>query len=79
MGKKVISLGAGEVLLTSIDKDGQKEVLTDLIKEFQRFVKFLIVSGGLGNFEHLDKLLKIGSVDDFCTKALHYNDLILKN
>ena len=36
--KKVISLGAGEVLLTSIDKDGTKGFDLDLIKEFQRFV-----------------------------------------
>ncbi len=79
--KKVISLGAGEVLLTSIDKDGTKRGFDlDLIKRVSKICKVpLIVSGGLGNFEHLDKLLKIGSVDGIsAAKALHYNDLSIK-
>lgn len=79
--KKVISLGAGEILLTSIDKDGTKRGFDlELIKKVSKICKVpLIVSGGLGTFNHLNELLETSIVDGIsAAKALHYNDLTIK-
>ena len=63
--KKIVSLGAGEILLTSIDKDGTKKGFDlDLVSKVSKICKIpLIVSGGLGTTEHLKQLFKAGVVD----------------
>mgnify|MGYP000120493775 CR=1 FL=1 len=55
-------LGAGEILLTSMDKDGTK---TGYDLELTRAISSLvsipvIASGGVGNLEHLHQGIKIG-------------------
>jgi len=60
--KKIQSLGAGEILLTSMDRDGTKKGYDlDLIKKVSDLVNIpVIASGGVGNLEHLHQGIKIG-------------------
>ena len=63
--KKVESLGAGEILLTSMDKDGTKEgydiELTKIVSENVNIP--IIASGGAGKPEHLYEVLVEGKAD----------------
>ena len=60
--KKMESLGAGEILLTSMDRDGTKKGYDlDLTKKVSNLVNIpVIASGGVGNLEHLHQGFKIG-------------------
>ena len=60
--KKIQSLGAGEILLTSMDRDGTKKGYDlDLTKKVSKLVNIpVIASGGVGNLEHLHQGIKIG-------------------
>ena len=60
--EKMESLGAGEILLTSMDRDGTKKGYDlDLTKKVSNFVNIpVIASGGVGNLEHLHQGIKIG-------------------
>ena len=59
---KMESLGAGEILLTSMDRDGTKKGYDlDLTKKVSNLVSIpVIASGGVGNLEHLHQGFKIG-------------------
>jgi len=63
--KKVERLGAGEILLTSMDKDGTKEgydiELTKMVSENVNIP--IIASGGAGEPEHLYEVLVEGKAD----------------
>ena len=60
--KKMENLGAGEILLTSMDRDGTKKGYDlDLTKKVSEILKIpIIASGGVGNLEHLYHGFKIG-------------------
>ena len=60
--KKMEILGAGEILLTSMDRDGTKKGYDlDLTKKVSNLVNIpVIASGGVGNLEHLHQGFKIG-------------------
>ena len=60
--EKMESLGAGEILLTSMDRDGTKKGYDlDLTKKVSKLVNIpVIASGGVGNLEHLHQGIKIG-------------------
>ena len=60
--KKMEKLGAGEILLTSMDRDGTKKGYDlDLTKKISNLVSIpVIASGGVGNLEHLYQGFKIG-------------------
>ncbi len=62
---EVVSRGAGEILLTSIDNDGGKEGYDkELICKVAEVVRIpLIVFGGTGKWEHLIEGLNINGVD----------------
>lgn len=57
--------GAGEILLTSMDKDGTREGFdTDLLKTVSEAVNIpVIASGGAGTLEHLKDAVLEGSAD----------------
>jgi cyclase len=59
------SLGAGEILLTSMDKDGQKSgfdlALTRSVTDALEIP--VIASGGVGNLQHLADGVKQGGAD----------------
>jgi cyclase len=63
--KKMQSLGAGEILLTSMDKDGQKSgfdlALTRAVTDALEIP--VIASGGVGNLQHLADGVKLGGAD----------------
>jgi len=63
--KKMEELGAGEIMLTSMDKDGTKDgydiELTRTISE--RVTIPVIASGGAGTLEHLYEGLVAGKAD----------------
>jgi cyclase len=60
-----VALGAGEILLTSMDRDGTKQgydlVLTKKIS--QAVTVPVIASGGVGTLEHLYEGLAVGAAD----------------
>ena len=73
--KKVESLGAGEILLTSIDKDGTKDGYdTTLTKEIVSSVHIpVIASGGCGMPEHMLEIFKKSDVDAALAASIfHY-------
>jgi len=63
--KKMQTLGAGEILLTSMDQDGQKRgfdlALTRAVTDVLEIP--LIASGGVGNLQHLADGVKQGGAD----------------
>ena len=63
--KRVESLGAGEILLTSMDRDGtQSGYDLDLTRRIADAVGIpVIASGGVGNLEHLYEGLTAGGAD----------------
>ncbi len=75
--KKVENLGAGEILLTSMDKDGTKDgydlELTAAISESLGIP--VIASGGAGNLEHLYEAVIKGKADAvLCASIFHYRE-----
>jgi imidazole glycerol-phosphate synthase subunit HisF len=65
IAKKMEELGAGEILLTSMDKDGTKEGYDlELTKNITNIVNIpVIASGGVGNLDHLYQGFKIGNAN----------------
>ena len=63
--KKMQQLGAGEILLTSMDRDGQKNgfdlALTRAVTDALEIP--VIASGGVGNLQHLADGVKLGGAD----------------
>ncbi len=71
--KKINLIGAGEILLTSIDKEGMRKGFdVKLAQEASKSSKIpLIISGGMGSLEHLKDIVNM--VDAICVAdALHY-------
>lgn len=76
--KKVVSLGAGEILLTSIDADGTKNgYALDLTKAVSEAVNVpVIASGGAGSKEHFLEAFTKGKADATLAASLfHYKEL----
>lgn len=70
-------LGAGEILLTSMDRDGTKDgydiLLTRTISESVKIP--VIASGGAGNLEHLYEALDAGKADAVLAASIfHYRE-----
>ena len=75
--KKVENLGAGEILLTSMDADGTKDgydlVLTKSISKNTNLP--IIASGGCGNSKHVVDAFKDGKADAaLMASILHYRE-----
>lgn len=62
---RAVALGAGEILLTSMDEDGQKQGYDlELTRAVSRAAPVpVIASGGAGNLEHLYDALHAGQAD----------------
>jgi len=63
--RRAESLGAGEILLTSMDRDGTKDGYDiELLHEVTEAVRIpVIASGGAGNLDHLVAAFEKGNVD----------------
>ena len=72
--------GAGEIHINSIDNDGTFNGFDyDLVKKLSKIIKLpLVIGGGLGNIEHIDKLLRIENIEGVsASSALHYKKLTI--
>ncbi len=75
---KVEKLGAGEILLTSMDQDGTKAGFDlELTKAISEAVNIpVIASGGAGTMEHFKDALTVGGADAALAASLfHYKEL----
>lgn len=76
--KKAESLGAGEILLTSMDADGTKQGFDlDMLNAVCAAVKIpVIASGGCGSLEHFSEVFeKTGSDAALAASLFHYKEL----
>lgn len=77
--EQVQDLGAGEILLTSVDREGTGLGFdTELIEKVSPLVSIpLIVHGGAGNVNHVSDVFKISGVDAVAISSLLHYDYIL--
>ena len=79
--KKVVDLGAGEILLTSMDADGTKQGFDiEMLKAVSSIVKVpLIASGGCGNIEHINEVFQKDVADAALAASIfHYGEHTVK-
>jgi cyclase len=79
--KKVEALGAGEILLTSMDRDGTRDGYDlELTAAISTGVGIpVIASGGAGNLEHLYQAVEQGRADAvLCASIFHYQEYTIR-
>ena len=79
--KKMQGLGAGEILLTSMDRDGQKNgfdlALTRAVTDALEIP--VIASGGVGNLQHLADGVKLGGADAVLAASIfHFGEYTVR-
>ena len=77
---KMEKCGAGELLVTSMDKDGtQTGYDIDLIREISSIVNIpVIASGGVGSLDHLVNGIKAGASAVLAASIFHYGKYSIK-
>ncbi|MGQ2966744.1 imidazole glycerol phosphate synthase subunit HisF [Methylophilus sp.] len=79
--RKMVSLGAGELLVTSMDRDGTKIGFNNpLNKAISEAVEVpLIASGGVGNLQHLVDGVTLGGADAVLAASIfHYGEFTVQ-
>lgn len=79
--KKGESLGAGEILLTSMDRDGMKNGYDlDLLRTISRAVRIpVIASGGVGTLEHFYDGFQKGEADAcLAASVFHFGEFSIR-
>lgn len=79
--KRTIHLGVGEILITSIDRDGTKNGYElDLIDAITSFATIPVIAhGGAGSKESIKKLITDTGVDAICASSVfHYEDFSIR-
>ena len=78
--KKTTALGAGEILLTSMDKDGTKSGYDlELLKKISMQVSVpVIASGGVGNLQDLADGIKAGASATLAASIFHFKEYSVK-
>jgi len=79
--RKMVSLGAGELLVTSMDRDGTKIGFNlGLNKAISDAVDVpIIASGGVGNLQHLVDGVKLGGADAVLAASIfHYGEFTVR-
>ncbi len=68
------SLGAGEILLTSMDRDGTKAGFDlDMLRAVRAAIRLpLVASGGVGSVEHFVEGAKVGATGLLAASVFHY-------
>jgi len=79
--RKMQALGAGEILLTSMDRDGQKNgfdlALTRAVTDALEIP--VIASGGVGNLQHLADGVKLGGADAVLAASIfHFGEYTVR-
>ncbi|SEA41982.1 cyclase [Thalassobacillus cyri] len=75
--KEAVRLGAGEILLTSMNQDGEKTGFDlPMLKAVQKVVNVpVIASGGAGSAEHFNQVFKESDVDAALAASIfHYKE-----
>ncbi len=78
--KRMEKMGAGEILLTSMDRDGTKDGYDlELTRAVSNAVHVpIIASGGAGNPEHILKALTLGGADAaLAASVFHYKEFTI--
>jgi len=78
--KRCVGLGAGEILLTSMDKDGTKSGYDiELTRAISRAVSVpVIASGGAGTLEHFYEALSVGEADAVLAASMfHFREVTI--
>lgn len=78
--KRVEELGAGEILLTSMDADGTKAGFDiELTSKISSLVSVpVIASGGAGSMEHILEVFKHGADAALAASIFHYKEIEIK-
>jgi cyclase len=79
--RKMEELGAGEIMLTSMDMDGTKDGYDiELTRTISESVSIpVIASGGAGNLEHLYEALAYGKADAVLAASIfHYREYTIR-
>ena len=79
--EQVVEYGAGEILLTSMDRDGTKEGFdNNLVSKVSSGISIhVIASGGLGNLNHLIDGVKIGGAEAVLAASIfHFSEFSIK-
>ena len=79
--KKAEFLGAGEILLTSMDRDGTKKGYdNDLLNKITKTLEIpVIASGGVGNIDHLIDGIKEGGASAVLAASIfHFGEITIK-
>jgi cyclase len=79
--KKIINLGVGEILLTSIDQEGtEKGFDINLVKSVSKICSVpLIISGGMGKNQDLVNVINSSNIDAVAIASiLHYEKTTIK-
>ena len=79
--RKMVAYGAGEILLTSMDRDGTKKGFDlDLTNAISEAVSVpVIASGGVGNLEHLVEGVKQGHADAVLAASIfHFGEYTIE-
>jgi cyclase len=80
--RRVTALGAGEILLTSMDRDGTKSgfdlALTRAVADAVAVP--VIASGGVGSLAHLSEGIRIGGADAVLAASIfHYGEFSVRD
>jgi len=75
--KQAIDLGAGEILLTSINHDGTRQgFANELIREVESFSSVpVIASGGAGAMQHFADVFEAGADAALAASLFHYKEI----
>jgi len=78
--KEVVDCGAGEILLTSINRDGTKMGYDlELLEKITTSVSIPVISsGGVGNLQHLSDGLKSGASAVLAASIFHFQEYSIK-
>lgn len=80
--KEAVALGAGEILLTSMDSDGTKDGFSnDIIKLLSENINVpVIASGGAGTMKHFEEVFTLGKADAaLAASVFHYNEINIQD
>jgi cyclase len=78
--KQAVALGAGEILLTSMNNDGTKDGFAiDITKQISGTVNVpVIASGGAGNMQHFKEIFENGKADAaLAASVFHYKEIAI--
>ena len=79
--KQVADYGAGEILLTSMDRDGTKEGFdNELVFKVSSSIDIpVIASGGVGNLQHLIDGIRIGGAEAVLAASIfHFSEFTIQ-